>query len=218
MWYVYQQSSKVSGIDEVYIATDDERIEHACNDLGLNVLMTSTDHPTGTDRVAECVSLVDADYYVNIQGDEPMINPDAVQRVLDALIACDTPTVMASNSYMPVIDPSDIIRSDVVKVVITEDNMALFYSRNAIPYPRGSRVSYNMQRGIYCFTAAGLQAFSQRQPGPLEQAEQVEMLRFLEHGHGIVMAEIEDNGIAVDTEADLDRVRIVMAAAEYQTS
>ena len=210
MWHVYNQSLKSSILEAVYIATDDERIERACNDLELNVLMTRTDHHTGTDRVAECVTKIRADYYVNIQGDEPLIRPDEIDAVVEALATCSDERVAASNACVAIEQPWDVLSTDVVKVVVAADNTALYYSRQAIPYPRGTSASYLRQLGLYCFREASLTSYGRLTPGPLERTEEIEMLRLLEHGHRVLMVQVEKNSISVDTEVDLERVRALI--------
>jgi 3-deoxy-manno-octulosonate cytidylyltransferase (CMP-KDO synthetase) len=211
MWHVYQQASKARSLSKVYIATDDERIADACRSLGLSVVMTRPDHVTGTDRVAECVQQVDAEYYVNIQGDEPMIDPAAIDAVTLALKSCSDPQVMATNAYVPIAAPCDAVDTNIVKVLLARDSSALAYSRLPIPYPKGGQVTYLRQLGLYAFRKSGLLLFSEHVPGPVEDAEGVEMLRFLEHGYRVKMVEVADESVSVDTETDLNRVRALMA-------
>lgn len=211
MWHVYQQSLKSAVLDDVCVATDDDRIKQACDALGLNVLMTQEGHPTGTDRVAECLSYIAADYYVNIQGDEPMVSPHSINAVAKALTECKDEQVMASNAYTLIHHPADALDTNVVKVVMAADDTAMAYSRQPIPYPKGRHPKYFRQLGLYCFREAGLRFFAGHLPGLVEQAEQVEMLRFLEYGSKVLMVQVEDQGIAVDTKADLERARVLMA-------
>lgn len=214
MWHVYRQTEKVGLIDRVIIATDDSRIEEAGKALGLETMMTGGDHFSGTDRVAECAGRLDADIIVNVQGDEPMIDPDAIERVTKAIVECDDPNVQASNGFNEIASPTDAIDSNVVKVICATNGNALAYSRMPIPYPKGSAVTYRRQLGLYAFRRTGLELFSSIKPGPLERAEGVEMLRFVEHGHAVRMVQVHnDEGIPVDTPADLDRVRQMMADA-----
>lgn len=210
MWHVYQQVRKAAVVQDIYIATEDERIESACRSLGLNVLMTRDDHVTGTDRVAECATLVDADIYVNIQGDEPMIDPAAIDAVARAMVECDNAAVLASNAYAPVASPSDAVNINVVKLIKALDDTVMAYSRMPIPFPKGQDVQFLRQLGIYAFRRFGLEMFARQAPGPVELAEGVEMLRFLEAGHKVLMVQVSGQSVAVDTEADLLRVRALM--------
>ena len=211
MWYVYRQASKSSMLDEVFIATDDEHIKQACHELELNVIMTRDDHSTGTNRVAEAAAGMNADYYVNIQGDEPMMSPEAINAVIKALVDSRDGKIAASNAYTPIDSPVDAVNTNVVKVALAADSTAMIYSRQPIPYPKGRRPQYLRQLGLYAFRKGSLEFFADQNPGPLEGAEEVEMLRFLEHGYKVLMVQVADDGIAVDTVADLEHARALMA-------
>ena len=211
MWHVYHQSLKASALDAVYIATDDARIRQACEEFGLEVLMTRENHPTGTDRVAECASMIEAEYYINIQGDEPMISSEAIDAVAKAIKTCKDPMVIASNAFVPINSPRAVVDSNIVKVILAMDNTALAYSRQPIPYPKGGECQYLRQLGLYTFSKRGLQIFAKHPPGRMERTEEVEMFRFLEHGYKVLMVEVDDDSIPVDTEADLERVRALMS-------
>lgn len=210
MWHVYQQAKKCPLLDAVYIATDDDRIEQACRELSLDVLRTRDDHVTGTDRVAECAERVEADIYVNVQGDEPMIEPGAISAVAAAIVKCTDSRVVASNAYTPFVNPADVIDVNNVKVVLAMDGSVISYSRLPVPYPKGTPAPYYRQLGLYAFRRSGLRIFAELSPGPVEAAEGVEMLRFVEHGHRVLMVEVEDKSIPVDTPSDLERVRALM--------
>ena len=210
MWHVYQCSTRSRMLDAVYVATDDYRIKDACEQLDINVILTGSNHETGTDRVAECKALIDADYYVNIQGDEPMLEANAIDTIVEAIQQCKDPMVMAANAYAPIHLISDAIDTNIVKVVLTTDNTAMSFSRQPIPYPKGSEVDYLRQLGLYVFRRSGLQVFAEHERGRIEIAEEVEMLRLLEHGYKVLMVEVEDRSIPVDTIADLERVRAMM--------
>ena len=207
MWHVYQQAKKCPISSDVYIATDDERIRSSAIEHGLNVIMTSSNHPTGSDRVAECGQNVNADIYVNIQGDEPMIEPEAITTVANALLNCNDASVIVSNAYTKMTRPSDVVDTNNVKVVLTQFSTALAYSRAPIPYPKSGEVQYLRQLGLYAFRKKALEIFANTSPGPVEEAENVEMLRFLERGHSVLMVEVKDDSIPVDTPSDLERVR-----------
>jgi 3-deoxy-manno-octulosonate cytidylyltransferase (CMP-KDO synthetase) len=208
MWHVHRQACKARLLDEVYIATDDERISGVCKSLDLPVIMTRNDHPTGTDRLVECMGSVHADIYVNVQGDEPMIAPEAIDIVAEAITRIDDPRVLASNGYKPIHDPSELINTNTVKVTMTVAGLALAYSRLPIPYPKDGSVQHYRQLGLYAFRKTGLETFAAHRPGPLEQAEGVEMLRFIERGYGVAMVQTpDDDAISVDTPADLEQVR-----------
>jgi 3-deoxy-manno-octulosonate cytidylyltransferase (CMP-KDO synthetase) len=211
VWHVYQATVRADGVDEVYVATDDARIVNDCAQLNLNCLLTSAAHLTGTDRLAECMKKIDADFLVNVQGDEPMIEPDSISAVVRALQNCKLPRVVASNAFTPLEDYTDISSENVVKTVLTAQSLALSFSRHAIPFARGLRGPYRKQLGLYCFTRHGISLFSSLSPGPVELAESVEMLRFLENGHQVLMVNVNEQSVPVDTPEDLARVRQLMS-------
>ena len=210
MWHVYQRCLESGVLDEVYIATDDKRIELEAKNLGLDVVMTSKIHSTGTDRVAEASRMIMSDFYVNIQGDEPLIDPEAIKLVTNGIVNCSDPLVQATNAYAPLTNPSDVIDTNVVKVIIDMESNALAYSRQPIPFPKSGAASYLRQLGLYAFKKSGLQIFSEQLPKHLEKTEGVEMYRLLEHGFRIKMIETNDDSISVDTLQDLARVKSIM--------
>jgi len=210
MWHVYQRCIESKVLDEIYIATEDDRIKSAAELLNMNVVMTSDNHETGTDRVAEVATKIDSDFYVNIQGDEPLLEPDAIVKVVNALVNCDDSMVMASNAYAEINDPSDVIDTNVVKVIMSEHNNALAYSRQAIPYPKSGKATYYKQLGLYAFRKSGLQLFSEHKPGSIELVEGVEMYRLVEYDYHVRMVETNDDSVSVDTTDDLKRVNELM--------
>ena len=207
MWHVYQRALESNVLDEVYIATDDERIVKVANEHNLKTVMTSNKHETGTDRVAEVASQIQADYYINIQGDEPFIEPEAIKLVAQAIIDCDNPLVQAANAYTSMQDISDVVDTNTVKVIMDVNQRALAYSRQPIPYPKANTAKYSKQLGLYAFKQSGLQVFSENLPASLEKVEGVEMYRLLEHGYSIQMVKTNDVSISVDTPSDLKRVQ-----------
>ncbi len=213
LWHVYQQAKKTKSLHEVYVATDDERIADACKQFNIPYIMTRKDHPTGTDRLVECIKTVDADIYVNVQGDEPMIAPEAIDIVANAILKVSDPRVLASNGYKPIHDPAEVVNTNAVKVTMTTAGLALSYSRLPVPYPKDGTAEYNRQLGLYAFRKSGLEKFAAYKPGPIELAEGVEMLRFLEHGYEVAMVRTpDDNAISVDTLGDLEQVRKLIRA------
>jgi len=207
MWHVYQRALEAGVLNDVYIATDDDRIIKVANEYSLNVVLTSDKHQTGTDRVAEAADQLQADYYVNIQGDEPFIDPEAIKLVSQSIVECDNPLVQAVNAFTPLENISDVIDTNTVKVIMDQHRKALAYSRQPIPFPKVSIATYNKQLGLYAFKHSGLQVFSETLPANLEKVEGVEMYRLLEHGYSIQMVKTNDSSISVDTPSDLKRVQ-----------
>ncbi|MDC0483499.1 3-deoxy-manno-octulosonate cytidylyltransferase [Candidatus Thioglobus sp.] len=206
MWHVYQRVLESKVCDEIYVATDDQRIKNACNDLGIASIMTRTDHQTGTDRLAEAANEVEGDYYINIQGDEPSIDPEAIKAVALGIINCQDESVVASNGYALIENTADVLNTNIVKVIMNVKSNALAYSRQPIPYPQSGISKYYRQLGLYGFTKKGLEVFSRTIAGPIENSEQVEMYRFIENELKVVMIETNDDSISVDTQHDLSRV------------
>ncbi|MEU4897621.1 3-deoxy-manno-octulosonate cytidylyltransferase [Streptomyces sp. NPDC044780] len=203
LWHVHQRCLEARRLDGAVVATDDERIEAACRQLGIECIRTA-EHLTGTDRVAEVAERLPAKAYINVQGDEPFISPTAIDDISEAL-EYKPPGTLAVNAYAELHDPGAVLDHNVVKVVVSAQSKALMFSRQPIPYPKGDRPKYLRQLGLYGFTGSALQHFLQLQQGPLERAEGVEMLRFVEHGHAVQMVPVLDDGVAVDTPEDLAR-------------
>lgn len=208
LWHVHQRCLEAKRLDGAIVATDDARIEAACRDLGIDCIRTG-EHLTGTDRVAEVAEHLRADGYINVQGDEPFISPTAIDDISEALEYAPADT-FAVNAYTELDDIGAVLDHNVVKVVVTARSEALMFSRQPIPYPRGDRPKYLRQLGLYGFTDQALQRFRQLQQGPLERAEGVEMLRFVEHGHAVRMIPVRDDGVAVDTPEDLARAESLL--------
>lgn len=198
---VWEQCSKCSRLDELVIATDDERILAAAEGFGAKALMTSPEHPTGTDRLAEAVrSLPGAEIIVNIQGDEPLIDPDLIDE-LAAAMAADASLDMATAANP--LDPADPAVQDpnVVKVVTTLDGRALYFSRSPLPFFRNAVEGLPVLRhkGIYAYRRNFLERFVTWPPSPLEKAESLEQLRALENGASIKVLITSDTSPGVDT-------------------
>src|SRR5262249_52499052 len=212
VWHVYRQALKARSLHEVLVATDDERISGVCADFDIPTVMTRSDHSTGTDRLPECIAAIDANFYVNVQGDEPMIAPEAIDLVAQAITRIDDPAVLASNGYNRIRDPDDLFNPGAVEVTLTPDSMALAYSREPIANCKRGAMEYYRQLGLYAFRKRGLEVFATLRPGPIERVLRVEMLRFLEHGYRVAMVRVpDDNAIPVDTPTDLEKVSRMLA-------
>jgi 3-deoxy-manno-octulosonate cytidylyltransferase (CMP-KDO synthetase) len=200
-WHVCQRCLSAKRIDETVIATDDERIADACTRLGIPYRMTG-EHPIGTDRVAERAAFLEADVIVNVQGDEPFISPTAIDAISEALLT-PTTTHAVANAYTEVDSPAAVIDHNMIKATFRHSGTALAFSRRPIPYPKGARPTYLRQLGLYAFTPEALRLFADLLSGPVEEAEGIEVLRFLKHSHAVAMVRVEDDGMAVDTPEDL---------------
>ena len=199
-----------SGAAAVHVATDDERIATAVRDHGFAVVMTRPDHPSGTDRLAEAATrlkLGERDIVVNVQGDEPLIEPALIRQVADKLADADMSTACHALH-----DAVALANPNVVKVVMDAKGNALYFSRSRIPYPRDGEPACYRHAGIYAYRVAFLRRYAALEPAPLEKAEALEQLRALWHGHRIAVVVSEtDIPPGVDTPQDLEAVRRILA-------
>ena len=198
---VYEQVTKAHEITEVLVATDDERIFDHCQEKGMHVLMTAQSHRSGTDRVAEASRSMSCDYIINVQGDEPFIPPDFLDRLSTVLVDDE---VNIASLYSRIGDTS-VNDPNRVKVVIDHQSRALYFSRSPIPYLRSSDkdVSYFQHLGVYGYRYQTLQELTKLPAGRLEAIEQLEQLRWLEHGFKIHMVEVSGISPGIDTPQDL---------------
>ena len=212
--WVYERASQANSVSQVIVATCDDVIADAVTSFGGKVAMTSDKHRSGTDRLAEAAQDLDTDIIVNVQGDEPLIDPSAIARAIEPF-SQDKNLKMVS--LMVPIDSESAKDPNLVKVVVTMDNYALYFSRSPIPYERKPLENRSMYGhvGLYAYTKDFLLQFSQMEPTPLEMAESLEQLRVLEHGYRIKMVEIKDRPFGVDTEEDLEKVRYIVQEGEF---
>ena len=209
--HVYERASQSRYLSSTIIATDDERVFEAARNFGAQVRMTRSDHISGTDRVAEVASAEDAEIVVNIQGDEPLIDPDAIDAAILPL-EHNQEVVMAS-LQKEIQDLREVADPNVVKVVTDRRGDAIYFSRCPIPFGReGHQPPHYKHIGLYVYRRNFLLRYSSLPVGPLEQAERLEQLRALENGFKIRMVETEYESLGVDTPADLERVTQLMDA------
>jgi len=210
--HVYENASRAATLDRVVVATDDERVRRAVTAFGGEVAMTSPSHTCGTERVAETAERYDAGIILNIQGDEPLMDPIIIDECVRALR--DNPEVGIS-TVMKRIPEEAFHDPAVVKVVCDLRGRALYFSRSLIPYPRFRTADFAVFEhiGIYGYTRDCLARISQIPPTPLEQMEGLEQLRALEHGIAIQVVESAFTGdlVSVDTPEDLEKVRMILA-------
>jgi len=203
---VYDAARTAERLTDVVVATDSSEIADACGALDVPFVMTDTGHPTGTDRVAEVANKIPADLYVNIQGDEPLIEGGIIDAAVLGLIEDDQFRVV--NLCMEIFSPTDLVDASVPKVVKGADGRAVFLSRATVPYPKNpNNTRYFRQVCVYAFRPDALERFSQLVPGPIESAEEIELLRFIEYGVPVRMIEVSTRSFGVDTPADLERTR-----------
>ena len=208
---VYLQAKKVSEFDEVYVATDDERIYNACTERNVKCVMTSTEHRTGTDRIGEVARKIPADLYVNIQGDEPLIEPETIRKAIIPFIENPDTDIQVTNLMTEIHDPVDLINFTVPKVIAAEDGRGVFLTRSAAPFPKGNiDAHYYKQVCVYGFTPEALEFYctygKEHGKAKIEAIEDIEILRFIENGYRVQYYEVDSQTIAVDTPNDLKRV------------
>lgn len=214
--WVIENARRARLLDSLLVATDDERIMQVARNCGAEAVMTRTDHPSGTDRVAEAVQNVETDIVVNIQGDEPLVDPKLIDRMVRALLARrDWDMVTAA---APITRRDQVKASGVVKVVCDREGRALYFSRSVIPFARGdpegiSALSlYRRHIGIYAYRKDFLKCLVATPPCELEQTECLEQLRALFIGGRILVLDSREQGIGVDTPEDLQYVARLISA------
>ena len=197
--HVWERVCQCSSLADVAIATDDERIRAAAESFGAKVIMTSSDHPSGSDRLAEAVqSFPQATHVVNVQGDEPLIDPKLVDSLAASLLK-DSGLSMAT-AACPIRSEKDFHDVNVVKVVLAQNGDALYFSRSPLPFPRNPLESPALRHlGIYAYRRDFLENYVRWMPTPLEKTESLEQLRALEHGARIRVILTEHDGVGVDT-------------------
>lgn len=206
VWWVYQRAKKVSCLDEVIVATDDQRIIDVCKEFNIPVILTSKKHINGSERLSEVASKIVADIYVTIQGDEPLLEKTTIEKVVEILIK--NSDIECATLKTPYHNPVDVINGTTPKVVTDLNDNILLFTRSAIPYPKAA-IDYIIYKpiGVYAFRRKILLEYSSLEIGPLEKAEDIELLRLVEHGYKIRVAEVDSDTVAVDTYKDLERVR-----------
>jgi 3-deoxy-manno-octulosonate cytidylyltransferase (CMP-KDO synthetase) len=206
--WVWRAASASGLMDPVVVATDAEEVADACRARSIPVVMTSPACPSGSDRVREVSRQIDADIYVNIQGDEPTLTADFFPPLLDLF---DRPEVEVSTLSVRC-PPEEFTNPNAVKVVTALDGRALYFSRATIPFDRDQVgfIGYRKHLGIYAYRKAALERFAALPPSPLEKLERLEQLRLLENGIAIYVADAPRDTIGVDTEEDLVRAEAVL--------
>ena len=213
VYHVWRQARQAKLLDRVLVATDDNRIFDVCSGFGMNVTLTSDAHETGTDRVAEVAERIAGDVLVNVQGDEPLIEPSCIDSVVVELQKSNDE--MVTNAYSVITDLNDIANKNIVKVVTSINNYALTYSRSVIPYSKDSRTIYKRQFGLYAMRRNAILKFPLFSRGYLERAEEIEMFRFVENDYRVRMVEVADSrSISVDVPDDIQRVEARMTFSQ----
>jgi 3-deoxy-manno-octulosonate cytidylyltransferase (CMP-KDO synthetase) len=216
--HIYERASRAESLEEVMVATDDERIRDCVRSFGGKAVMTSPDHPSGTDRIAEVASGIDCDIVVNIQGDEPLLNPEMVNSLVEGLSQDERLNI--STAACPIESPRELKDSNIVKVVTDNSGFALYFSRSPIPFSQNTTqtgIERNLYRplkhiGIYAYRKRFLLKFAALPQTPLETQEHLEQLRALENGERIKVVLSDYHPVAVNLPEDIPKVAEIMRA------
>lgn len=212
IWWVYQQASKAKEISDIIIATDDKRIEEVCKQLDMKVIMTSPDHDTPTSRLYEVSTLIDADLYLQLMGDEPLINAACFPLIIPSVNVSEYYVAALSNTLK---NPTEVIDFSNQKVVINDKHETLFISRSPIPYPKGSLdFKYSKVTGVQIFSKAALKFYNHTPKTDIELAEENDLMRFVYHNIPVYMFNSPYKTISVDTFKDLEKVREIIQTKE----
>ncbi len=212
VWWVYQQVKKIPEIDEIYVATDSDRIEAVCAEYDIPVVMTSDRHPTHVHRIHEVSQKIEADYYLVVCGDEPLIEPDTIRRALPDeadISASDKMYVGGLCRYFT--EPSEVMDPANIKIVTNDKDECILLSRSPVPFPYKTVLfKYKKVVGVECYDKRALDFFVSTEKGPLEQIEDVTLQRFLENLIHIKYRLVDSVSLSVDTPRDLEKVRKIM--------
>ncbi len=212
--HVYERAKRAQTVHRVVVATDDQRIVEAVKAFGGEARMTRTDHRTGTERIAEVAVHEKGDIFVNVQGDEPLIDPVAIDTAVASLL--EEPAAQIATVATPIRHTSDIMDPNIVKTVLDFDSNGMYFSRAPIPWVRDTQqkvhVKYWKHLGLYVFQRDALLEYPTLPQGELEKIEHLEQLRWLENGWKIRVAEVEHDAVSVDVQEDVARVEKLMKA------
>ena len=214
IWWVYQQVSKTKVLDKVFCAIDDERVEKVCIEYDINYIMTSNNLPEHISRIHEVSQKVQADYYICVNGDEPLISPLCIEPLLPKELHTEA---YFGGAMRKLTSPPEVIDSAKIKVVMSDTGRCLYMSRTPVPYPQGSLLFiYNKYVGVECFNKKALDFFVNTPMGSLEKIEDIDHLRFLENGINLNFTYIESESISVDTPKDLEKVRKIILSRNVE--
>ena len=212
--HVVERVRQAKQVSRIVVATEDERIKKAVESFGGEAIITRPDHRTGTDRVAEVAAHIPAEIYVNVQGDEPLIDPGTVDALVLAML--ENSEAQIGTPCAAIEQPKDIMDPNMVKVVRDFDGNALYFSRAPIPWVRDTRETVDARHwkhlGLYAFRRDALLEFPTLPPGELERVEQLEQLRWLENGFHIAVVETDYDAVSVDVPGDIERVERLLAS------
>lgn len=208
--HVYEMAKKSKMLDDLIVATDDERVLKLIKDFGGKATLTSADQPTGTDRLAEVVNPIDVKVVINIQGDEPLVHYTMIDELVRTMLQEET--IVMSTVVKKIENKEDIMDPNIVKVVIDREGFALYFSRSPIPFERGAQSkNFYKHLGLYAYTKDFLFTFTNLPKAELERVESLEQLRALFHGYKIKTIETKFDTVGIDTPEDLERAKKVLS-------
>lgn len=204
---VVRTAKRVAHLDKVVVAADDEKIIHICKEYGIEAMLTSTTHKSGTDRIHECATILgldDDELIINVQADEPFIEPDVVESLMKKLQSLqENKEEFIMGSCYNAINAQSAQDPNLVKVVLDAQDNAIYFSRSAIPYNQGGGAKYFGHIGIYGFSKKSLKEFCSLKDAPIEDIEKLEQLRAIYHQKKITMVKVASTGFGIDTKEDL---------------
>ncbi len=204
----YQNVVATGLFDEVVVATDSDLIFNEISDNGGRAVMTRKDHECGSDRIAEAISGMCADLVINVQGDEPFVDRDSLKKLIEVFEQDSQKEIALASLMTPLLEQKEVKNPSVVKVIVDLKQFALYFSRSPIPFDRDNKKpNYYKHVGVYAFRKDALIEFSNQEITPLESAEKIECIRFLEHGKKIKMVLTNNLNFEIDTPRDLDRAK-----------
>ncbi|MDC6367001.1 MULTISPECIES: 3-deoxy-manno-octulosonate cytidylyltransferase [Flavobacteriaceae] len=205
----YEAAVRTGLFDEVYVVTDSDVISKTVSKVGGSVIRSKKTHESGSDRIAEAVADMEADIVINVQGDEPLIDRESLGKIIEIFKKDEKKEIDLASLMTPITDWEEISNPNTVKVIVDNQDFALYFSRSPIPYPRDEKVdaTYYKHKGVYAFRKKALLDFEKLPMLPLEAKEKIEAIRFLEYGKKIKMVETHVSGIEIDTPEDLERAR-----------
>lgn len=209
IWWVYQQVRQVTELAEVVVATDSEPIARVCEQHQIKYCMTRDDHENHIARVHEVSENLEADYYICVNGDEPLIEASSIRAVIPTQLISEEEYFRGAMRDLN--DPAETIDCANLKLVVTSQGRCIYMSRSPVPYPRGTLlIKYKKYIGIECFNKKALDFFVNTPMGDIERIEDIDHIRFLEHGKKLLFTQVSSDSISVDTQSDLEKVRIII--------
>ena len=214
----YQNVVATGLFEEVVVATDSDLIFKEISDNGGRAVMTHNNHACGSDRIAEAISGMDADVVINVQGDEPFVDRDSLKKLIEVFEEDSQKEIALASLMTPLIEQEEITNPSVVKVIVDLKQFALYFSRSPIPFDRDNKIAptYYKHVGVYAFRKQALIEFSSQEITPLESAEKIECIRFLEHGKKIKMVLTNNLNFQIDTPQDLDLAKTYLDKINLQ--